>query len=304
MFTNQRRIWRSGLINFLRGGLVSFSSVVVLTTTLFIVGWLVIGQGFFTASLTAIQDRVDISISFIPEAREEQVLGLKQKLEALPEVVEVTYSSRDDELADFRERNKDIPIIMRSLDEIPNPLGARLKVKATDPVYYDSISRFLDQDTALSSAGERIIFDTNYRKTDIDQLTAFISSTRQFGSAIALVLIFISIITVFGTVSLAIHISREEIGVMRLVGADNRYIRGPFIVEGVIAGLISSVLALLVLYPSVIWARRVTTSFVDQFDFLNYYLSSLPVLFLIIALVGAGLSILASLWAVRKYLKV
>ncbi len=304
MLTNARRIVRSGFINFWRSGVVSLSSVVVLVTTLFVIGSLYLGQAFLNDSIQAIKDKVDISVSFQPYAVESEVLAYKKQLELQPTVATVTYRSREDELTDFKERNKDNALILQSLEEVGNPLGARLNIQATDPSHYESIAKYLNQDNALTTDGRDLIYTVNYKKDNIDRLTALIAAARRGGSAIALVLVIISILTVFSTVSLAIHVSREEIAVMRLVGADNRYIRGPFIIEGLVAGLFASLLAMLLLYPAAIWASQSISAFPESLDLVGYYLNNFATLFFLILGFGLILSALASYLAVRKYLKV
>ncbi|HEY4515634.1 MAG TPA: permease-like cell division protein FtsX [Candidatus Paceibacterota bacterium] len=304
MFLNFKRIVKSGFINFWRSGVVSFASVVVLTATLFVSGGLYLGQAFLSASLETLKDKVDISVSFQPYATEVEVLAVKHQLELLATIKEVSYSSREEELADFKQRNQDNNLIMQSLAEVSNPLGARLNIKAVDPSHYESIVNSLTVDSSLDAAGRKLIYDINYRKVDIDRFISFIAASRRLGSAVALALIIISIFTVFSTVSLAIHISREEIAVMRLVGANNRYIHGPFIVEGVIAGILSSLLAVLLLYPAVIWVREVTAVFPERLDLVGYYLNHFSTLFFLLFGAGLVLSVIASFWAARKYLKV
>lgn len=311
MLTNAKRIIKSGFINFWRSGAVALSSVVVLTTTLFVIGGLYLGQALLNSSLESLKNKVDISVSFQPYAAESDVLAVKKQLSLLPAVVEVTYRSREDELADFKNRNSDNALILQSLEEVGNPLGARLNIRATDPIHYESIAKFLEGDSALISdssigqaGGRDLIYTINYKKDNIDRLSALIAGTRRVGSALALLLIFISVITVFSTVSLGIHVSREEIAVMRLVGADNRYIRGPFIIEGIIAGILASLLAMSLLYPAAIWARAATAVFPDRLDLVSYYLNNFSILFFLILGAGAVLSVIASFLAVRKYLKV
>ncbi|MEK7585190.1 MAG: permease-like cell division protein FtsX [Patescibacteria group bacterium] len=304
MLTNARRIVRSGFINFWRSGIVSLSSVVVLVTTLFVIGGLYLGQAFLNDSIQAIKDKVDISVSFQPYAVESEVLAYQKQLELQPTVAKVTYRSREDELADFKERNKGNALILQSLEEVGNPLGARLNIQATDPSHYESIAKYLNQDNALTTDGRDLIYTVNYKKDNIDRLNALIAAARRVGSAVVIVFIIISVLTVFSTVSLAIHVSREEIAVMRLVGADNRYIRGPFIVEGMVTGIFASLLAMLILYPAVIWASQAASAFPESLDLVGYYLNNFATLFFLILGSGLILSAVASYLAVRKYLKV
>lgn len=303
MLANWKRIIKSGFINFWRSGVVSLSSVIVLTITLFVIGGLLLAQVFLAASLDEIRAKVDISVSFQPDASEEEVLVFKKELTTLPEVKAVVYRSREEEFNDFKERNRDNALIMQSLEEVGNPLGARLNVEATDPSRYENIVAFLKNDSALSAGDRNIIYQINFKKASVDALTAIINTTQRVSFALALLFLFISLVVTFNTVSLAIYISREEISVMRLVGANNRYIRGPFIIEGVIAGLFASLLALFLLYPAAIWVRNATAGVAGNINLVIYYLEHFSSIALIILLSGLLISVLASVLAIRKHLR-
>jgi cell division transport system permease protein len=113
-----------------------------------------------------------------------------------------------------------------------------------------------------------------------------------------------SILVTFNTISLTIYIAREEISVMRLVGADNSYIRGPFITEGVIAGGIAALIASILLYPSVLWIRNITTGVYGGIDLVSYYISHFGILFIILLASGIILGTVSSFLAIGRYLKV
>ena len=295
---------KTGFVNFWRSGVVSLSSVIILTITLFTIGGLILAQAFLTASLDEIKAKVDISVSFQPDAAEEDILSFKQELVSLPEVRSVIYRSREEEYSDFKKRNQDNALIMQSLEEVGNPLGARLNISATDPSRYENIVTFLKGDSALAADRRSIIYQINFKKASVDTLSAIINATQRISLALALLLIFISLVITFNTVSLAIYISREEISVMRLVGANNRYIRGPFIVEGLIAGFFAALLALALLYPAVIWFRNATSGITGNINLVTYYLDHFTLIALVILGSGLGVSVLASVLAIRKHLRI
>src|SRR3989344_1867146 len=143
---NLKRIIKSGFVNFWRNGLVSLSSVIVLTVALFVIGGLLLGQAFLSASLAEIKAKVDISVSFQPTATEEAVLAFQKTLQARPGVKQVTYRSRVEEYNDFKTRNQDNALIMQSLEDVGNPLGARLNIEAIDPSKYEDLANFLRDD--------------------------------------------------------------------------------------------------------------------------------------------------------------
>ncbi len=297
---------RSGLTNFWRNGTVSLASVTVMTVTLFVIGALVIVRAFLASSLTTLQDKVDISIYFEPEAEETLVLDLQQSLERLPEVASVVYHSREAELEDFRARNQSNSRILDSLSEVEgNPLGARLSIKSKSLEQYAAITRFIDQeDKSVLTSGGLLIDHINFKADVVDRLAGITRSLERLGLAVTIVLVFMSLVVVFNTISLAIYIAREEIAVMRLVGAEDSHIRGPFVVEGLLAGLLATLLAMGLLYPSAIWLRNATLDFYGGIDFVAYYFSNFAALFLILLAAGAFLGVMSSFLAVRRHLRV
>ncbi len=301
MRTIIKRIFKSGFINFWRNGVVSIASILVMTVTLFVIGALILAGAFLSASLEEIQSKVDISVSFKVDAPLGDIKALEQSLKALPEVKEIGFSSREEELALFRERHKDNNLLLQSLDEVGNPFGARLNIKAVDPAQYESIATFLSNQDAASAA---IIDQVSFKKDVVDKLLAIINSLRRIGLAASIVLVVTSILVTFNTTSLAIYIAREEISVMRLVGAETSYVRGPFMVEAVIAGVISSLLAMLLLYPAVLWVKSATVGVYGGINLLSYYLSNFFYLFLVLLGSGVVLGAVASFLAIRRYLKV
>ena len=121
---------------------------------------------------------------------------------------------------------------------------------------------------------------------------------------VSLALIIAALLVTFNTIRLAIYTSREEIGVMRLVGASNKFISGPFIVEGVIGGVISAVVATISFYPLALWLGPKTKSFFGGLDLLQYYLSNFFQIFGLLIAAGTLLGIVSSFIAIRRYLKV
>jgi len=294
---------RAGFIGFWRSGYVSVASVFILTTALFVLGSLMLGAAFLASTLDNIESQVDISVSFVPEASESQVRSLQSSLELLPEVRQVTYSSREDELKNFLDRHQDNTLLIQSINEVGNPFGARLNILAVDASQYEVISRFLESHDE-TVGGQSIIDQINFKRDIIEKLLGLIATSRTVGLTISAVLIILAILVTFTTISLAIYISRDEISVMRLVGANNSYIRGPFIIQGLIAGVIASFLAIAILYPSTIWIRSVTVNYYGGINLVSYFVDNFALIFLTLFFGGMILGALSSFLAVRKYLKV
>ena len=290
----------------MRSGAVSFATVLIMTVTLMIVGSLIFLSAVLTNTLAILQDKVDVNVYFITTATEQQILAIQDRLEALPDVASVTYTSREDRLAEFQSRHENDALTLQALEELgDNPLGAALAVKATDPSRYEGIVEFLSNDPSLSPDGP-IIENINYfqNKAVIERLSAAIGATERAGLIIVILFAIASTIIALATVRLAIYTSRDEIAVMRLVGASNAYIRGPFIVAGIVAGVLAAVIALALFYPAMWYAGETLTTWLGGFNLFSYYLSNFGSIFAILAGTGAFVGALASWLAVRRYLKV
>ncbi len=160
-----------------------------------------------------------MNVYFAPAAYEADVLDVKEELEALPEVAEVEYVSREQALEDFRGRHENDQLTLQALDELDeNPLGAVLNIRAKETSQYESIATFLEESDALSQDGDALIDNVNYfqNKVTIDRLTDIINASERIGFAVTLVLTILSVLITFNTIRLAIYTSRDEIKVMRL----------------------------------------------------------------------------------------
>jgi cell division transport system permease protein len=255
-------------------------------------------------SLNQIKDKVDVTIYFTVDAPEAKIMSLKKSLESLGEVDKVAYVSREEALKIFRDRHENDYPTIAALDEIKeNPLGAYLNIKAKEVSQYESIANFMKGDDALVLGSLSIIDKVNYHqnKVVIDKLNNIISGAQKLGFLVTLILIIISVIVTFNTIRLAIFISREEIGVMRLVGASKMMVRGPFMVEGIIYGVIATIATLIFFFPITIYLGKNMTNFFGL-NLYDYYISNLFQIFVIILLSGVLLGMFSSFIAIRKYL--
>ena len=306
-WTVLKRVVKSGAKSFTRGGAVSAATVLIMTVTLSIIGSLIFLSALLSFTLNSIKDKVDVSVYFVTSATEQQILAVKDKLEQLPQVENVKYTSADQALADFRQRHANDQLTLQALDELGgNPLDASLEIRAKDPSEYESIVSFLQASPALTSSGASIIDRINYaqNKDVIDRLSQAITATREIGFAVVLVFAIASILIAFATIRLAIYTAKDEIGVMRLVGASNAYIRGPFMVVGMITGAVAAVIVLLLLWPATWYVGIQTAGWLGGFDLATYYATNFLFIALVLLVSGILLGVLASALAIRRYLKV
>jgi len=303
--TKAKRVIVSGYKNFVRSGFTSFAGVLIMTITLFVVISLVFIQAALNSSLNDIKEKVDVTVYFVPDAPEDSILEVKDALENLPEVNDITYVSQDEALTNFKEKHSNDYLTLQALDELDsNPLGASLNIKAKDPSQYESISKYFENDTTLSRGALTIIdkIDYSQNKVVIDKLTSIINGAKKLGFAVSFILIIISILITFNTIRLIIYMSREEIGVMKLVGAGSRYIRGPFIVSGILVGLTAAVLTTIILFPISIWLGNQMTDFIG-INLYTYYKSNFLQLFIIMLGSGAAIGSISSVFAIHRHLR-
>lgn len=302
-----KRVIKSGFTSFWRNGSVSLASTLVMTVTLAVITALIFVGALLNSTLNGIREKVDINVYFVKGAPEDQVLALKQQVDALPQVESTSYTSEDQALDNFRTKHQDNPLIINALDEInTNPLGASLNVRAKDPSQYESIANFIQTKDISGNGSASIVDKINYtqNKTAIDALGKIISSSERLGAIVAVFFALISILITFNTIRLAIYISRDEISVMRLVGASQRYIRGPFLIIGLVYGLLAAIITLIITFPVTYWIGPMTVSLGTGLNAYAYYLSNFFEIAGTIILVALVLGFFSSYLAVKKYLKV
>jgi cell division transport system permease protein len=302
-----KRVLVSGGKSFVRGGAVSAATVLIMTVTLSIIGFLIFLSALLTFTLSTIKEKVDISVYFVTSASEADIFKVKGQLEKLPQVAKVTYTSAEDALIAFRARHASDHLTLQALEELgSNPLDASLEIQAKDPSEYESVVSFLEASPTLSSGGASIVDRINYaqNKEVIDRLSLAIRATREVGFAVVALFALASILIAFATIRLAIYVAKDEIAVMRLVGASNAYIQGPFIVTGVITGLTAAVVVLLLLWPVTWYVGAKTVTWFGGFSVAGYYASHFPLVFAILLASGVLLGGAASILAIRKYLNV
>ncbi|MFH1608884.1 MAG: permease-like cell division protein FtsX [Patescibacteria group bacterium] len=304
MMNRLERVLKAGFISFRRNGLISWASVLVVTITLSVIISIILLQTILTFSLNQIKNKVDVTIYFVVDSPEVKIMTLKESIEKLPEVASVSYTSADEALTIFRERHSNDYPTIQALDEInENPLGAYLNIKAKEVSQYESIANFLKSDNALVLGSASIIDKVNYHqnKLVIDRLNSIINGAQRLGFLVTLFLVIISIVITFNTIRLAIFISKEEIGVMRLVGASKMRVRGPFVVEGAIYGTIATLATMAIFWPITVWLGRNMTDFLG-INVYNYFISNFFQIFIILLLSGVLLGVISSLLAIRRYL--
>lgn len=317
IFTTFKRITRTGFVNFWRNGFLSFAAIVVITLSLLAFGGMIFASAFGRAMLAEVKEKVDINVYFSLSATEEDVLSIKKSVDALPEVSKSIYVSRDQALEAFKTKWADNSLIMQGLTEIgSNPFPAALNIKAKDPSTYADIVNYLNSTRAIVADGSPVIEKINYEenKLIIDRLSSIIPTVEQIGGAVVILFIVVAVIVVFNTIRLIIYTARDEISVMKLVGASNIYVRGPFFVSGVIYGIVSGLIALGLLAVFAYWGdtlilRLAGVDVAQNFELMvnvlsAYFIKNFTEILILIMGAGIVLGGVSSYIAARRYLKV
>lgn len=301
MRSQLKRIFKYGIVGFWRNGWISIAAIFTMVLALFMLGSLMFSSVLFNSTLERIKNKVDISVYFKDETAEKDMLAVKEFLSSLPQVKEADYISKESALKEFREKHKNNALIIQSLEELgSNPFKASINIKAKDPAYYEAISKFLNEGE-FSGAIEKINYFQN--KAVIERLSKILDVSQKIGFMASLILAFIAVSVTFNTIRLAIYNSREEIKVMRLVGATDNFVRGPFLFEGALYGLISGLIAIIIFLPITYWLGPKTLAFFGGPNIYDYYLANFFRFFLILIIGGGLLGVVSSFIATLRYLK-
>ncbi|MDP3729770.1 MAG: permease-like cell division protein FtsX [bacterium] len=302
MITTLFRLVKYGLQSFARNTLLSIGTVAVVTLVLSVL----LGMNIFSVlannSLTILRDKIDISVYFNTDVQEDEILEIQRALESLKEVKQVDYVSRDKALEIFKERHQEDDTITQAitvLDE--NPLSASLNIKAHDPRDYPLITAYLDNEN-LGELVDQVTYSQN--EVVINRLASILETAQRVGMMIVAALSIIAIFVTLNTIMLAIYSTRDEIGIMRLVGASNKFIRGPYIIQGALYGIIAAVLSLLIAIPIIYFAAPYVKVLMPDMDLNVYFFTNILTLFGYQILFGVALGTISSYIAVRRYLKI
>ena len=302
MFNSIKRIFNLGWKSFVREKGIMVATVFVLFLVISLIGSLFLLRDMGEFLISSIQERIDISIYFKDAVSEDSILTIKKEIIEFPEIKKVVYVSQDKALNNFVDDHKDDFSLMGSIEELGvNPFLASLNVQAWKPSQYASVYAFL----TTPETGEAINkIDYFQRESVIQKICSWSSTLSQAGLYVVIILFLIAIIVTLNTVRLSIYNSKKEIEIQKLVGASDWFIRGPFLIQGLLCGITASLISFLCL-GLVCWffSARIMSLFLD-FNILDLFISRFWVLALIQFIVGVGLGVISSHIAVKRYLKV
>jgi len=297
-----KRIIKFGLESISRNKGLFLANVFIIVIATSFIGGLFFLRGFTDSLVASLQEKVNISVYFNINTQESDILKIKDQISQIPEVKQVDYISRDQALATFQEEHKDNPLIAESIQEIgDNPLDAVLNIKAWQASQYEQISNFLS-----SSQFKDLIDKINYNQNKdlIDRLFSITFTIEKISFLFIVISVILAILVVFNTVRLGIFNFKDEISIMRLVGASNWFIRGPFMIEGIISAFLATVFSIIFFAFIFLILTPKVAILIPDFNLFEYFKTNLGSVFLIQLTSALSLSIIPSLIAIRRHLKV
>jgi len=270
-----------------------------MTLTLFTVSVFVISNILVNSTINTVESKMDLEVYFKTTTAEDDILGIKKEIAKMPEVKEIQYISTSEALKIFYKNNPDLYGIVA---ENENPLNASLKINLYKPTQdLETVNKLF-----ISGKYSALVEKTSYKGDIMKRFINFRYYIRLFGMVLILIFLITSLIVVLNTIRMNIYTRKEEIEIMKLVGATNWYIRWPFILEGAFYGFISMIIALIALFVGLRLASPHIKDFFGEYsnEFFNslntYGLAILGWQFLVSIFVG----IVSSTIAISRYLKV
>lgn len=300
------RVLRAAGQNFWRNIWLSLATTAIMVMTLLMISFLYFANVFGNEVLENIQKKVDLSVNFKPEVTMEYVTSLAAEIESREDVESTRIVSREEALRNFRELHKDDGLVEESLGELEdNPLSDSMNIVATDPRFYKDIAKQL-QSEKYSQFIEKVNYEDS--RLVIDKLINIIGTTKQVSLFVTLGFAVLAALIMFNTVRLAIYSFREEIDIMRLVGASRWFIQGPFLIESVLVALIAIGISTTILYIALQGISNPMERFFfdqsgEQFNIYTYATRNWLKIIGLQILTGVGLAVVSSFIGIRRYLR-
>ena len=298
------RIIKFAFQNIARNVWLSVITVSMLVMTLLTVNILLTLNVLANTAVESVEERIDVTVYFKDGTNPDLVAGAQASLIGLSQVRDAVRIAPEEALARFRTRHEDDEAILSALDEVgENPFSYSLVVSARDASDFPTILSALENPSFAEFIEQKDFEDYEEVIGSISRVT---QSVRWLGAVLAAVFLFISILIVINTVRVAIYIYREEISIMRLVGASSAFIRTPFWLEAVIYSLVATFITAGIAYPVLVSLERYADTFFYPANagVLDFYLANGLLIFGLEFLILAVVNILSASLAMRRYLKV
>ena len=304
------RIVKYGTRGFSRNIWLSTAATVVMSVTLIILFVTVVASVILTNTAEMMKDKIDITIYFKPTTSQQNLDKLSTEIKKDSNVKSVETSTAEQEYEKFLIENGDSEEILNILDdEMTKMMIAKMQATMRIKVYnidnLDSIKNMVENDELFKQfADEEMPPTYDVNRAEINTITSWARMARTGGIILAAVFLVISILIIFSTIRMAIFSRREEIYMMKLVGADRSFIRGPFLIEAEICGVIAGVAAATISYFGFRFLSPRLANYGINVDTINGVLESNQLIIVFLVFIAAGVIIgRVSAWlAVSRYL--
>lgn len=300
------RIIRTGIVNFFRNTSLAVAAMAVMVVTLTIILLSLIVNRTLSNEIQQITDKIDVSVYLSDDIKPVQVTELREDLEALPNVKSTEFLSKSDALEAYKRENINNPDLLQAINQTDNPLPATIRVKPMDLNRVNEIQDFLNSREIKALQSEEASYSGD-RKEAIDNISHAADTLQQIGIAGVVVFAIISVLIIFNTIQMAIFNRRDEISIMRLLGANTWYIRGPFVVESIVYGVVSGLISISIMHALfVASSSTLQASSLGLLDisYAQKYFNDNFVLLLFMQLgIGVAIGACSSIIATQRYLK-
>lgn len=290
--------------NILRNFWLSFISLTIFLLTLLTINTMILLNVLADAALESVERKVEVSLYFKPDTSEEMVKSAQGFLLGLAQVRDVEYVSADEALAIFAARHQDNPTILSSLEEVGgNPFGDALIISAESSDDFPFILEAMDTPEFSPLIKEKDF--TDY-EVIIERIKMLSERVRWAGITLSIFFALIAVLIIFNTIRVAIYVHREEIAIMKLVGANDWFIRGPFLLEALLYSFLATVIMALALLLATGALEPYVANYFGDIDVsvAEYFRTNLLSIFGVQFIVLSLLSLLTTMYAMRRYLRV
>lgn len=305
-FISAERIFKNGFINFGRNVWLAIAAIAMMTITLTILLFAVVANTTFRHSVSNLTDKIDVTVYLKDDTTDNQRNQLQNGLSRAPDVKSVSYKTKAEALKDYEAANANNTDLLAVISETDNPLPASINIKPVDPNQLQQIKDYIDNNAPQRGQ----IFYTSYsgdRKAAIDNITRATHFFQQAGVVGIIVFVVISMLIIFNTIRMAIFNRRDELIIMRLLGASTAYIRGPFVVETMLYGFVAAVISvgtcaiLFKVASSTLQASSLGLLDINYSD--KYFTSHLVAILTLQIAIGILIGAVSSAVATRRYLR-
>jgi len=300
------RIIKTGMVNFVRNAWLAIAAMAVMVVTLTIILLSLVANATFSNTIEQITSKIDVSVYLKDTVTEENAQELMGDIKKLPNVEKVSYISKEDVLEKYLKDNAGNADLLSAVSQTDNPLPATIRIKPRDLNKLDDIKTYLNKKEVAAMQSDEPSYSGD-RKEAIDKITHATNILQRVGIFAVLLFAIISVLIIFNTIQMAIFNRRDELTIMRLLGASTWYIRGPFVVESIVYGILSAIVSIVLIHSVFVAAsstlQATSLGLLDINYSAEYFNQHMWILLILQLGVGILIGAVSSTIATQRYLK-